>query len=245
VTDTATAPRVWPSQDEWLAILDKVGAAVLSGLLSGLLIGGVGGRLAMFVLRLTSPDALHGAETDDGFTIGEFSGETLFLLAIAALAGIVLALAYLTVRRWLPARRRPLQGAVLAGLLGGALIVNPGGIDFTLLEPLGLAVAMFVALPALYGAATVALTEWLLVRPGRWRPARVAAIVLFAVIGFFGLVGAVIAVVGFGAYFAARRWPEIAQGAASPAVTWVVRGLLLVGAALCAVDLWGDATEIL
>jgi hypothetical protein len=43
-------------------------AGVSSGSVAGLLIGGVGGRLAMFVLRLTSDPALRGAKTDDGFT---------------------------------------------------------------------------------------------------------------------------------------------------------------------------------
>ena len=41
-----------------------------AGAISGALIGGVGGRIAMLVLRLTSSDLLRGAITDDGFEIG-------------------------------------------------------------------------------------------------------------------------------------------------------------------------------
>ena len=38
--------------------------------MAGLLVGGVGGRVAMLLLRLTSDPRLRGLETDDGFTIG-------------------------------------------------------------------------------------------------------------------------------------------------------------------------------
>jgi hypothetical protein len=64
-------------------------SGVSAGFISGLLIGGVGGRLAMFLLRLTSDPALRGAQTDDGFTIGVFSTETLFLLGVTAGLGIL------------------------------------------------------------------------------------------------------------------------------------------------------------
>lgn len=52
--------------------------ALLVGLVTGLLIGGVGGRLAMFLLRLTSSESLHGVETDDGFIIGSLTSDTFF-----------------------------------------------------------------------------------------------------------------------------------------------------------------------
>jgi hypothetical protein len=236
---------VWPTREEWLRVLDRVGAGALAGLITGLLVGGVGGRLAMFLLRLTSDDGVRGLETDDGFTIGEFSGETLFLVAITTLAGMLLALLYVAVRRWLPERARPLQMAVFFALLGGALVVDPGGVDFSLLDPLPLAVALFVALPALYGAAMAALVEWLVAHPGRWRPSRVAALVVFAVLGTFGLVGVLIAIIGFGVFFAAQRWPALSRVALTPAATWVVRGLLVVVAVLSAIDLVGDTIEIL
>src|ERR1044071_7492543 len=48
-----------------------VGAA--SGAIAGALVGGIGGRLAMLLLRLTSPDAVTGMISDDGFEIGVVS----------------------------------------------------------------------------------------------------------------------------------------------------------------------------
>jgi hypothetical protein len=44
----------------------------------------------------------------------------------------------------------------------GAFIVTPQGVDFNLLEPLWLAIALFVALPGLWGLTVVVLSEKLL-----------------------------------------------------------------------------------
>ena len=125
----------------WLA-----GAA---GGFAGFLVGGIGGRLAMFVLRLTSDDRLiRGVESDDGFTIGEFSLQTGFLLIITAAVGSVAAVVYMTVRPTLPSRGRRAVWATLCGAVGGAVIIHRDGVDFNLLEPTALAIAMFIAIPA-------------------------------------------------------------------------------------------------
>jgi hypothetical protein len=50
-----------------------LGAGVSAGFVAGVLIGGVGGRLAVLLLRVTSDPRLHGSQTDDGFTIGVVS----------------------------------------------------------------------------------------------------------------------------------------------------------------------------
>ena len=129
-----------PSQTTWqqdlLASARRVSAGVVGGLATGALIGGVGGRLAMFVLRVTSDPSLHGLETDDGFTIGRFSGETLFLVLATAALGVIGGLLYLAVRPWLPERWRAALTGVFGGIVGGALFISPDGIDFTLLDPL-------------------------------------------------------------------------------------------------------------
>ena len=105
------APPQTTWQQDLLASARRVSAGVVGGLATGALIGGVGGRLAMFVLRVTSDPSLHGLKTDDGFTIGRFSGETLFLVLATAALGVLGGLLYLAVRPWLPERWR----AALAG----------------------------------------------------------------------------------------------------------------------------------
>lgn len=148
-----------------------VGRGMLAGLIGGALVGGGGGRLAMFVLRLTSSDSVRGLDTDDGFTIGAFTGATLSLVVFTALLGALGGLLYLVVRPWLPPRGRPLVFGLLAATLGGQLFINPDGIDFTVLDPRWLAVTLFVLLPAAYGVALSVLTERLL-HPGGWRQSR-------------------------------------------------------------------------
>jgi len=122
--------------------------ALAAGGVAGLLIGGIGGRFAMFVLRLTSDDFVRGAESDDGFTIGRFSLATVFLLLITTALGSVAAVIYMSIRPALPARWRRAIWATLCGAIGGAAIIHSDGIDFNLLEPTALAIAMFIAIPA-------------------------------------------------------------------------------------------------
>ena len=144
-------------------LLRQAWLAGAAGGLAGVLIGGVVGRLAMFVLRLTSDDRLRGVQSDDGFTIGRFSTETGFLLAVAASLGSLGAVIYMSVRPALPVRGRRACWALLCGTIGGATIIHTDGVDFNLLEPTALAITMFIALPAGGGWLTVTLID-------RWEP---------------------------------------------------------------------------
>jgi hypothetical protein len=89
------------------------------GLVTGAVIGGLGGRLAMLVLRLTSDGSLHGVKTNDGFVIGRFSRETLFLVVFAAQLGAVGGLVYLLIREWLPRNWRAAAFGVLCATVVG------------------------------------------------------------------------------------------------------------------------------
>lgn len=228
-----------------LDLLDRFGAAALAGLTAGFLIGGVGGRLAMLLLRLTSSDAVVGIQSDDDFTIGQVSTASIFLIAATTLIGSLLAFAYLLVRRWLPEGQRPLQAAVFFGVIGGAAVIKPGGVDFTLLDPLLLAVVLFIALPAAYGWVMAAMVEGLIARPGTYRKTRVAGIVFFVAIGFFGLFAFGIALVGGVLVLVGRRWPALAALVTHPVVTWAVRLGLVVLVAIGGTELVSDVAEIL
>ena len=152
------------------------GSAVL-GALSGLLVGGVLGRLAMRLLAVTSPAWAQGRMTDDQALVGTVSlSGTLGLALVTTVAGALAGLVYLWVRRVLPTSRRGRVAAfgVFTGSVGGALFVHDHpSFDYTVLTPTWLAVLLFVALPTAYGV----LVSWLvetLDRPGGWlrrRPA--------------------------------------------------------------------------
>jgi hypothetical protein len=140
----------------------SVAAATWAGALLGALVGGVVGRLAMRLLMLTSSDALRGVDTDDGFPIGRFTlSGTLTLLALSTIVGVVGGLTYLVIRRWLigGASLRVATCALGAGLVVGSMLVHADGVDFTLLSPRWLAVALLVGIPALFGALVVPLVE--------------------------------------------------------------------------------------
>lgn len=230
-----------------LATARRLSAGVAAGLVAGAAIGGVGGRVAMLVLRLTSDPRLHGMQTDDGFTIGIVSRFTLFLIILTMVGGGVGGVAYLGIRSWLPERHRAWLFGSLMGLVGGAAIIKPGGVDFTRIEPLGLAVAMFVALPAAYGVATSLLAERFLREDSAFRGSRasLALLVFLLPIGLLGTYGLVVLVV-LVAWLALRpSAPRLAGMWSSAPVTWLGRAALAVVAVGASVELARDVTTVL
>lgn len=76
----------------------RLAALTAVGALLGLLVGGVGGRLAMMLLARLNPGAI-GATSDDGFRIGQFTvAPTLGLLLLGTGLGVVGAGVYTVVR---------------------------------------------------------------------------------------------------------------------------------------------------
>jgi hypothetical protein len=148
----------------------RFAAAVVAGGVTGFVVGGVGGRLAMLLLRLTSGDGVHGVVSDDGFVIGRFTlAGTLSLLALGTAIGILGALVHRLVVPWLIGPRwfRRVTTAAGSGVVVGAMLVHRGGIDFTRLRPAGLAIALFVLIPAAYGALIGPVQEYC-DRPDSW-----------------------------------------------------------------------------
>ena len=134
----------------------------------GVLVGGVGGRLAMGVLASLNPED-NGVISDDGFEIGRISlGGTAQLLLTSLQFGLIGALLYLALRTlaigppWVRIASLTAGGTVVFG----ALAIHDG-VDFTLLEPSWLPVVLFLAIPLLYIPMVGRLIEhWL--RPSSW-----------------------------------------------------------------------------
>jgi hypothetical protein len=194
-TSSATAEEARSTTDSLRAISWWVLVGAASGAIAGALVGGVGGRLAMLLLRLTSPDSVIGLESDDGFEIGVFTSSTLNLLAATAVMGGIVGVLYAALRTAIPTRLRLPLWVVFWTLLGGAAVVHDDGVDFTVLEPTVLAIALFVALPAIAAATVVLLVErWAGTEP--WADRRFSAgIVGAALLGTFALVLAFIVMV--------------------------------------------------
>ena len=137
------------------ALARLVSATIIIGALTGAVVGGLGGRLAMRILFLTSGDRVKGLTSDDGFTIGRFTlRDTIGLVIVTAFLGIVAALLLLAARPFVVrfgAFATPAM-AGFYGVVGGALIVDPDGVDFSVLEPALLAIALFVLIFVAFGA---------------------------------------------------------------------------------------------
>jgi hypothetical protein len=152
-----------PPRAALLTLTRTLSVGALAGAISGFIVGGVLGRLGMRLLAITSPDA-RGGVTDDVAIVGEITlAGTANLAAATTALGALGGLVYLWVRRILPASTpgRVLGFGLFTGSLGGASFVHEyPSFDYTELTPRWLAVAMFVALPLLYGLAAAALTEF-------------------------------------------------------------------------------------
>ena len=158
----------------------RVLAGTAAGAIVGLVIGGIGGRLAMLLLRLTTPGSIAGLVSDDGFEMGVVSGSTAFLLFTTTALGAIDGALYSGLRGAIPPRLRLPLWTALGALVGGGAIVHADGVDFNLLEPAALAVALFVAIPAAGAAAIVLLAErWSRTTP--WQSRRLTVGLLVAV----------------------------------------------------------------
>jgi hypothetical protein len=201
---TADRPGVEPVQTarrgglrgflEWAA--PSLTKGMLPGLIAGVIVGGLGSRLAMRVMAVTSAPAATGLKTDFGATVGEITKPgTIFLLILGAILGVGGGIAYLALRKLLPGRGWT-QGLVFGLLLlalVGRLLVDPGNPDFRILSPAGLAVAMFSALPILFGLLFVPLYDRLVPaissvrRPVLLLPAVLVGLAPLALLGGLGV----------------------------------------------------------
>jgi hypothetical protein len=175
------APRV-AVRDEVSSIVWWVLVGAAAGAIAGFLVGGIGGRLAMLLLRLTSKDFVLGVTSDDGFEIGVVSGQTFQLLLAMTVLGALNGVLYAALRTAIPGRLRLPLWAGFAALVGGSLFVHDEGVDFTLISPVLLAIALFVLLPGVAAALVVLLVE----RWGRevaWRDRRLTVLVVAASLG--------------------------------------------------------------
>jgi hypothetical protein len=173
-----TSPAAAPGEGQrtrlgWGALepaLRLVSASVMVGAGCGAVIGGVGGRLAMRLLFITSDDSVKGTISDDGFEIGRFTlGDTVGLVVVTAFIGVIAALFLLLAHpfvAFLGPRVVPVM-AVFYGVVGGAMMVHRDGIDFNALAPIWLAIVLFVGICAGFGAAAAALLR-AAARDGGW-----------------------------------------------------------------------------
>lgn len=165
-----------PFRERLSVTVGRMGGMLAGAYLAGVLTIGVGIRLMMRVLAATSSEEAQGRFTDADEIVGEVSLDgSLFLIVIGGIGSAVVGLALFSIlRRWLP--DRSLAAGLIGVAIGGGVFVRPVGLltadnpDFTLVAPVGLAVAFCVVTLVLFGATFGVLVDRLAARwprPGR------------------------------------------------------------------------------
>lgn len=213
------------------------------GAVAGMFVVGVLARLAMRLLAALNPDAT-GVISDDGFVMGQFTlSGSVQLLGAGLQIGLIGAVCYALVRGLLvgPPWFRLVSISLGPAVVIGALIVHTDGVDFPLLDPPELAVALFVALPAVY----VALVHLISERALRSGGARSRALLVVGLAPWVLLlpVGLILAV-GFLAFRAWRRSEDGRELLASPWPAWALRGGLAVVFVMSLLDLRSDLATL-
>lgn len=123
----------------------------------------------MGILASQNPEE-QGVISDDGFEMGRISlGGTTQLLLTTLQIGLLAGLIYLALRTLAfgPAWFRIASLTAGGTVVFGAILIDDGGVDFTLLDPDVLPVVLFLAIPLVYVPVAAILTErWL--RPTSW-----------------------------------------------------------------------------
>ena len=132
------------------------------GAVTGFVIGGGGSRIAMRLIALADDREDFGRITSAEAVVGEvtFGGTLDVLVKAGMLLGVVGALIYLGVRRWLPANPLLRTIAFVWVIVGVGLfvIVEGNADDFTFLD-LGLSLGLFGATLLLFGLAVPPLVD--------------------------------------------------------------------------------------
>lgn len=260
-TPVATVPpavvtHAWPPG----VILRDITRGGLAGLVAGLLVGGIGGRLVMRLATMAVPEAT-GQFTENGFRVGDITaaGTAALVVFVGLLAGVGIAAVWVTVGPWIPGTglKRAAAAMAVAVALGSFALIDGRNRDFFVLDHDPFVVALLVGLVGLAGLAVALLDGWLdgrLPYPAS-RSSPVA--VIYAMVTVVGLIiglplllsaylapeagGMGIPLVAVGAATAVW-WGQRAQGADRPE-RWVARlgrGALAVAVLLGLVQLWGD-----
>lgn len=145
-------------------VLRDITRGGLAGLIVGILLAGVGGRLVMRLAALLVPGSV-GSSTENGNVIGAitFGGSMGLIVFVGLLFGALAGSLWVVISPWLPAAvpMRALLSVPIAVALGTFGLVDDRNRDFAILGRDPLVVASLVVLVASFGPALVVVDRWL------------------------------------------------------------------------------------
>ncbi len=165
-----------------IALGRHIGVASLAGVITGIVVGGLLGRVIMRVSGFTAGPALVGVRTSNGNRVGDITldGTLGLVLFVGVGSGLVGGVLFAAVEPWLR-RLRPWHGlayGVALFVTFGFVVLDPSNVDFRRFGFAALNLAMFAALFIVFGV----LIAWLFDRlratiGGTGVPARATEIV--------------------------------------------------------------------
>lgn len=171
-------------------VLREITRGGLAGLIVGVALAGVGGRLVMRLAALLVPSA-DGAFTENGNRIGDITlgGSLGIIVFIGLFFGAAAGSLWVIVRPWLPSSRRArlVVTIPIAVAFGTRGLIEARNRDFDILQHDQLVVASLVVLVALFGPALVLVDAWLDRRLPHPTPDEGKVIAGFWAVAFIGL----------------------------------------------------------
>lgn len=171
-------------------VLREITRGGLAGLIVGVVLAGVGGRLVMRLAALLVPSA-DGAFTENGNRIGDITlgGSLGIIVFIGLFFGAVAGSLWVIIRPWLPSSRRArlVVTIPIAVALGTRGLIEARNDDFEILQHDPVVVASLVILVALFGPALVLVDAWLDRRLPHPTPDEGKVIAGFGAVAFIGL----------------------------------------------------------
>ncbi|MEK6720734.1 MAG: hypothetical protein AABZ33_08715 [Chloroflexota bacterium] len=210
-------------------VLREITRGGLAGVVGGLIVGGIGGRIVMRIAALANPDAT-GLRTENGEIVGAITANgTLALILFGGLAaGLVAGVVWVVIRPWIPGSglRRVVVTMPIAVALGGPVLVKASNPDFVILGPDGPLVAMLIGLVGVAGAAVATLDGWLDRRLPLPEAHPIRSIVVYGIVA--GLGGLLAVPITLATYFQSNLRPE----------AFALMGLAVVAAGVATLLSW-------
>jgi hypothetical protein len=145
-------------------VLRDIARGGIAGLIAGILVAGLGGRIVMRLAALIVPTSA-GRFTENGNQIGDItlSGSLGLILLGGLFFGTAGGTLWVVVSPWIPGTglRRAILAMPVAVALAGVSLIHAGNPDFRLLRYDSVVVVLLIALVALAGLTITLLDDWL------------------------------------------------------------------------------------